>query len=223
VAPVTHAFIGWWTANVLPLSRRDRGLVLLAGILPDLDGLTLFYSHEAYVRYHHVIAHNLLGAVICTAAVALFARQRLQAAVLAFLGWHLHLICDYFGSAGPDGPWVLPYLYPFVGGWGSFDFEGPAWYWNPWQWQLNGWPNLLVTLLGFIGWIYIAVKLDRTWCEFIWVRMDQELCAMFRRWFGGQAAEEWPEPEGALIRRSFVAVTCVSLMACVVAGAQAMR
>src|SRR5438874_7266388 len=93
MAPGTHAFVSWWTANVIPLSRRDRLVVFLAGILPDLDGLTLLHSEEAYIRYHHVVSHNLLGCLLWTGFAALLAKQRARCAALACLCWHLHLAC----------------------------------------------------------------------------------------------------------------------------------
>jgi inner membrane protein len=222
MAPGNHAFISWWTANVLPLSRRDRLVVFLAGVLPDLDGLTLFVSEEAYVTYHHVIAHNLLVGLLWTALVALFAQQRLSCATLALLNWHLHLACDYFGSAGPGNDvWVLPYLYPFLGSIeANGHFTGPAWYWNPWQWELNAWPNILVALLGAASWVYIAVRLDRTWFEFVSLRLDKELCRTLRNVLGGQPVKTWTETEGRLVRRSFVALATVALLACAVAASR---
>ena len=38
--PVTHLLVGWTVANASGLEkRRDRFLVSVAGIIPDLDGL----------------------------------------------------------------------------------------------------------------------------------------------------------------------------------------
>src|SRR4051794_187315 len=105
MSPMTHAFVGWWTANVVPLSRRDRGVVWLAAVLPDLDGLGLLFNDAAFETWHRILCHNLLGCVIWTGLAAGLGRARLSCATLAFLNWHLHLVCDYFGSAGPDGPW----------------------------------------------------------------------------------------------------------------------
>src|SRR6266849_6127491 len=39
MSPVTHFFTGWVFANCFDLERRDRALVTLACIAPDLDGL----------------------------------------------------------------------------------------------------------------------------------------------------------------------------------------
>lgn len=223
MAPGTHALIGWWTANVISLARRDRLIVFLAGMLPDLDGLGLFISDDAYFRYHHILCHNLTGGLVAGLVAAVLAVERRIVAVLVLLNWHLHLACDYFGSRGPMStpPWILPYLYPFVGGWEEGKFHGPAWYWNPWQWPLNSWPNVVLTLLLFVGWIYIGIRLDRTWFEFIWPTMDREICKVLRKYLGGKSEEKWSEREAAIIRRSYVAVSVVALLACVVAGAQA--
>jgi inner membrane protein len=219
MAPGTHAFLSWWTANVLPLSRRDRFVVFLAGVLPDLDGIGLVCSWQAYLTYHHVLCHNLLGCILWTALVALLSQQPGKCATLAALNWHVHLACDYFGSGGADGScWPLPYLVPFLGEGLGDNLAGPSWYWNRWQWPLNGWPNLLITLITGIGFLYVAVRLDRTWFEFVWPRMDRMFCCTLRTWLGGQPAEQWSETEAKTIRRSFLVVMIMALLACAVAG-----
>lgn len=224
MAPGTHATIGWWVANIEPLSRRDRLVLFLAGVLPDLDGLPRFWDINLYITYHHVLCHNLLGCIIWTAIVAAVAEQRRLCAVLAALSWHIHLACDYFGSGNEDGTaWVLPYFFPAVGGWVGDEFVGPRWYWNPWQWPLFSWQNMLASLVGAAMWIYIAVRLDRTPFEFISPWFDREVCKMLRRWArGGPPAEHWPPAEHRWMRRAFVTLTCVAILACAAAGARAM-
>lgn len=223
MAPETHALLGWWSANVIALTRRDRLLMFLAGVLPDLDGLGLLYSREAYVTYHHILAHNLAACAVWLALTAPFARQRLPYVALGFLSWHLHLAADYFGSGGPPGspPWPLAYLYPWQGQILDGAFAGPAWYSNPWQWPLNAWPNLAVTLLGLVGLVYIAVRLDRTPLEFVWTAWDHRLCGFLRRYTGGQHQPEWGPTESIWIRRTFVFGAELVFLACVVAASQA--
>jgi hypothetical protein len=41
MSPITHFLTGWVVANSAHLNRRDRFLVTLAGIVPDLDGLDI--------------------------------------------------------------------------------------------------------------------------------------------------------------------------------------
>jgi hypothetical protein len=220
MAPGTHVLVSWWTANVWPLSRRDRFLVFISGIILDLDGIGLLVGQEAYFRYHHVVLHNLLACVVWAVIAACLAQRRWLVAVLAAVNWHLHLACDYFGSRGPwdTPPWVLPYLYPFVGTLTEREFLGPAWYWNPWQWPLDAWPNTLTTVMFLIGAVYIAVRLDRTWFEFVSLRFDHELCKMLRKWFGGQVSNDWSPREGTFIRGSFVLLVTLAMLSCVIAG-----
>src|SRR3954466_4813666 len=91
-------------------NSRDRKLVTLAGILPDLDGLgvladitgsmlsgkdnTFFY----YQRYHHYLLHGWPGALVVTGLLLFFARQHWRVALLCLLMFHLHLVCDLLGS-----------------------------------------------------------------------------------------------------------------------------
>src|SRR5207253_10893243 len=120
---------------------------------------------------------------------------------------------------GPEGPpWVLPYLYPAVGTSMPQRFEGPGWYFNQWQWPINSWPNIVLSLLAFAGWVYIAIRLNRTWFEFIWPRGDRELCATLRKWFGGTSSGEWSAREAAVIRRGLIGICVVVVFACVLAG-----
>jgi hypothetical protein len=221
MTPGTHSLVGWWTANVVPLPRRDRFLVFLGGVLPDLDGLGLLYSKEAYFTYHHVLCHNLFACLAWTLLAGLTARQRTICATLSFLNWHLHLACVYFGSRGPppSEPWVLPYLFPLVGSWHGTEFAGPSWYWNRWQWELNAWPNLVVTLLGIVGWFYLAVRLDRSWIEFVSPRLDARFCRRLRERLGVTGPVGFTNLEAAVIRRSYLVVTIGAFLACVVAAA----
>src|SRR6185503_4507133 len=116
VHPPTHALVGWGVANLAPsLDRRGRALAFFASVIPDLDGLAILGGPEAYQRWHRILCHNVTFAAVCTVAAAAAARpgQRLTVALLVLLNFHLHLVCDLLGSAGPDGSlWGIPYLQP---------------------------------------------------------------------------------------------------------------
>ena len=71
--PFTHLLLGWTVANASPLERRDRALVTLAGVIPDVDGVgaipeqITIHSDRLlswYSEYHHVLAHNVGFAVL---------------------------------------------------------------------------------------------------------------------------------------------------------------
>jgi hypothetical protein len=95
--PLTHALLGWTLAQVVPLTRRDRALVTLAGVVPDIAGLgvvaellTRDRAHPLlwWSEYHHVLAHNVGGAPVVTIAVICLAHRRWVGAALAcFFAW----------------------------------------------------------------------------------------------------------------------------------------
>ena len=110
--PASHFLISWTTANLAAISRRDRILVTVAGVVPDLDGAGILFELLTentampliwYSRYHHVLGHNLLICLILVSAAFLIGHRRWMSAMLALLAFHLHLLGDLAGSRGPDG------------------------------------------------------------------------------------------------------------------------
>lgn len=151
--------MGWAVANSVPsLERRDRAIVTLASVVPDLDGLGIVVeqltrnsSHPLYwwSNYHHVLGHNLGFALVVTVIAAILGRQKFKTTILACVSFHLHLLADLVGARGPDGEqWPIPYLMPFSNEL-QLTWAG--------QWALNAWPNIVITALL----IFLAIVLAR--------------------------------------------------------------
>jgi hypothetical protein len=125
VSPVTHVLTGWILANSASLRRRERALVTLAGVVPDIDGLGIVAEYltrnsrhrlEWFSTCHHSL-HSLAFAVVVATVTFTLATQRGKTASLAFLSFHIHLLEDLVGSRGPDRyQWPIPYLTPFSRG-----------------------------------------------------------------------------------------------------------
>jgi hypothetical protein len=148
--------------------RRDRRLVAWAGVAPDLDGLTLLAGVEAYGRWHHVVMHGIVGAALSTACVAALARERVKTAGLALAAFHLHLLCDLFGSGVA---WGIVYFWPFS------DYE----YFSPYRWDLASWQNVTVTVLALAACARIAIVRGRTFAEaFLPALADEGVVAALR-------------------------------------------
>jgi inner membrane protein len=185
----THFLSGWLVA--LPkegLTPRERGAIALAGVAPDLDGLGLvvdkvnqWMGRESiyYEEWHHVLAHNLGGALFFAALVAGLARRgrRLTVSLLAFLSVHLHLLFDLMGSKGSDGSqWPIPYLAPFSQAW-QLTWSG--------QWQFNSWQNTTILAVVLLLVVRGAWKYRRSPVGLISQRADDEFVATLKRRFGG--------------------------------------
>ena len=182
--PVSHLLISWVAANIPDLSSRDRALVTLAGVVPDIDGLGFFAEilteHTSspllwYSKYHHVLCHNIGFGLLLAATTVLFSVRRWMAAFLVLVVFHLHLLGDLVGSRGPDDyQWPIPYLSPFSDRW-KFIWTG--------QWELNAWPNVLITTLLLAATIYIAWKKGYSPLEMVSKRADAAFVSILRRKF----------------------------------------
>ncbi len=194
--PITHALAAWCLAEAAPqLRNRERGIVVLAGIAPDVDGLgivpevlTRNGSHPLlwWSEYHHLLAHNFAFACFAAAVAALCSRaKRRLTALLAFLAVHLHLLGDLAGSRGPDGySWPIPYLYPFS--------RSPELVWAH-QWKLNAWPNVVLTLIllfvcfalawkrGYSPLVLISSRADRSFVGALRGRFPRRVSARVNR------------------------------------------
>ena len=185
MSPVTHGLLGWVIAGCARLDRRDRALVTIAGIIPDADGVGLIaeiatrnsaHPLNWWSDYHHVLGHNLGFALLSTVVFTAFAHRRVLTALLVYLSFHLHLLCDLIGARGPDGEqWPIPYLMPFSRAW-NLTWEG--------QWALNAWPNVLITVAALALTIYWAWKRGHSLVEIISLRADQKFVTALRQRLG---------------------------------------
>jgi inner membrane protein len=156
MSPVTHFLTGWVFANCARLDRRDRALVTLASVAPDIDGLGIIpelltrnSNHPLlwFSLYHHSL-HTLIFALVTAVVFFVLAHQKWKTGVLAFVSFHLHLIEDVVGSRGPDGyQWPIPYLKPFSSA-VELTWHG--------QWALSAWPNIAITVALLFTTLWLA-------------------------------------------------------------------
>lgn len=168
--PLIHGETSWLMAQSLS-ARRDRALVALAGVVPDVDGLSLLFGEEAYGRWHHVLTHGFVAAVGFSTLLMLVAKQRARVWALAFAAFHVHLLCDLAGS-GPN--------WPIVYGW-PFSPTELAW---SGQWALASWQNAVVGLLVTLGCLWCALPFGRTQVELASLRADAAVVKTLRARFG---------------------------------------
>lgn len=184
MSPVTHFLAGWLIANSADLNRRERAMVTIAGVIPDVDGLGLIAEvltrHSAnplnwWSEYHHLLGHNFAFCTLVAALALSFARRKWLTATLVALSFHLHLLGDIVGARGPDGhQWPIPYLFPFSKTW-QITWDG--------QWPLNGWPNMLLTALALGATLFLAWRRGFSPLEMFSSRADRALVETLRKRF----------------------------------------
>jgi inner membrane protein len=186
MSPVTHFLTGWSLANGARLDQRERALVTLACVAPDVDGLGIvpewLTSNSAhplnwFTLYHHRL-HTLAFSLIVAALAAAFSREKWKTAWLALLSFHIHLFEDMVGSRAPDGyQWPIPYLSPFSSA-VQLSWHG--------QWALNAWPNVVITIALLLLTLWLAWRRGFSPVEMISTKADSALVAALRHRFPGR-------------------------------------
>ena len=191
MSPFAHLVGSWLVASATTNNPRDRKLVTLAGVLPDVDGLGVVVdvvgslisgkenTFHYYQQYHHILLHGWPGAVAVSILLMLFARQRWQVLLLCLLTFHLHLLCDLIGSRGPTigDFWPICYSEPL--------FHHPIWFWKG-QWKLDGWQNQIIFATLLATSIWLAVKRGYSFVEVVSERVDKVFVQVLRKWCGSE-------------------------------------
>ena len=182
----SHLIISWFTAEAAGLrSSRDRRIVALSGLAPDIDvlaylGAIVYFGFDKELAFEHVwqVVHHRythgLGFVLLTGIVTFIVasrgtmpsemafRQVARVVVFSMIASIVHIFCDVVGG-GPTWP-----VYPL---WPVSDF---GWAVN-WSWTLADWPNTVILFLCLAGMMLYAKKSGRSVMESLNYNLD--------RWF----------------------------------------
>ena len=187
MSPVAHFIGSWLVASVATKTSRDRKLITLAGVLPDVDGFGLVVdvakgifsgeptTYHYYQKFHHVLGHGWPAALVLCGLLAGFATQRFRVFGFCLLTFHLHLLCDLVGSRGPSPGDLWPICY------GEPLFRHPVWFWKG-QWRLDGWQNLTIFGVIFVGALWQAVRQGKSFVEVFSRKADEAFVRVLRKW-----------------------------------------
>jgi inner membrane protein len=212
MSPVTHFFAGWLLASATPLSRREKAAVVIAGVVPDLDGLGIIpelltrpgsataralshigISHPLpwFSEYHHSL-HTLAFALAVTVA-AYFCSQSSDFT----FGPAIHK------PSAPPRPiatallaFLSFHLHLFCDLMGSRGPDGYSWpipYLAPFsraltlswhgQWTLNGWQNIVITTLLLVFTLWITTTSESSPLELVSESANRRLVSTLRSRF----------------------------------------
>jgi membrane-bound metal-dependent hydrolase YbcI (DUF457 family) len=148
MSPITHFLVGWVGTERFQANQRDKALVVLAGLAPDLDGLGIVVDFatrtfglpetDYYQNFHRLYGHGLPAAIIIAVVAGWLSVRGFAVAVWAFFSVHLHFLCDLLGSRGttPEDIWGIYYFAPFTKAY-EVSWSG--------QWPLVGWQNMAIS------------------------------------------------------------------------------
>jgi membrane-bound metal-dependent hydrolase YbcI (DUF457 family) len=162
-----HAASGWLLAEIAGGSKRLRGTILAASVLPDLDALTRLWGPAAYIKYHHVLTHNILFAILMAFAAFLFCKtERIKAAIFTLVAFAIHYFGDFFFT------WFE--LQPF------WPFSDQT-FLSPYAIRLSHPFNTILIYLGFLTVISLGFIMKRTPIELISPKLDERIVNLIFR------------------------------------------
>jgi inner membrane protein len=157
--PITHLLVSWVIADSSEFDNKERTAVTLSGVIPDIDSFGIIAEQLTkgserpllwWSDYHHVLGHNIGFGLLVVLVVFIVSKKKWKTMGFALFCFHLHLLCDVVGAKGPDGyQWPIPYLLPFS--------NAIQIVWK-YQWQINAWPNFVITIAALMITFYYAWK-----------------------------------------------------------------
>ncbi len=114
-----HGQLGWHLAELARLERKDRILCAIAGMAPDIDGLTILLGPSIYWGLHHTFAHSLFFLPVIAVGIGIFGRNKILTVFFSLLAALAHVAVDVFGSMPVHALWPM---YP---DWAPIDTPNP--------------------------------------------------------------------------------------------------
>src|ERR1035438_5949578 len=90
------------------MTTREIGVMAVAAVVPDIEGVIGWFSAPVYLTYYHGPAPSILGALALGALVAFVAKRYCQVPspwLAAFLGVAMHLLLDSVTGFGEKLFW----------------------------------------------------------------------------------------------------------------------
>ncbi len=143
---------------------------MVAGGIPDIDGLGIIVSQKAYYDYHHILGHNLLFGIIVSLILAIFCSHRIKCFILYMALFHLHILMDLFGSGEF---WTIAYFQPFS------NYE----LYNEFNWALYSWQNMIANAFVLIWTFALIVTKKRSPLEYMMPKLDQKWSEKIALWY----------------------------------------
>lgn len=177
MGPGSHLQIGYLIANAASLNTRDRRLVMLAGVAPDVDGVVGIFdivregrlldcSYSTFHALHHTFGHNVFfgvfGALLLGAAAA-GAKGRVFWLCLAAMASH-------YAADAVAADYPLNLLWPLGGDMEPIPILLGA---SPWVVKYVIQFSLMIVILALCAWM--VARTHRTPVEVLSPQLDRFL------------------------------------------------
>jgi hypothetical protein len=99
--------IAWLVAVAFAKDVQDRRLIVIAGVVLDIDGIFILINNNSYMEFHHTFGHSLIFGVLVAIVALTLSADKLKVFFWAISAFSLHLVGDIVGTN-----WPVPIFYP---------------------------------------------------------------------------------------------------------------
>lgn len=108
-----HGLIAFLFVSFFSKNEKLRFLAFVFGMLPDLDGIGLFFDMNLYFEFHHELFHApvyglILGIIFALLLSKRFDLDKTKSFAVVFFSFALHSVTDVFFTF-----WPVKLLWPF--------------------------------------------------------------------------------------------------------------
>jgi len=167
MSPLIHLITAWIIAMMISLELKERRIVVLSGIISDIDGVFILFSQDLFLEHHHGWGHSLVFGIPFVLILSLLFSRKPKVIVMSFVGFSSHLLLDIFGTN-----WEINPFYPFV--------EMNLSIYPILSNELIYWvivPIFAVIVLGIMAWL--IYNRGRSPVEFVSVKLDKIFTGFF--------------------------------------------
>lgn len=94
MSPISHFLAGWVCFEPCLQNNRDRALVCIAGVIPDIDGIGIVIDFTTrllglpetnfYQSWHRLYGHGIAAAIFFTLVITSLGIDKLRVAITTF-------------------------------------------------------------------------------------------------------------------------------------------
>jgi len=145
----------------------DRRLVVIAGVVLDIDGIFILFNNDLFYKYHHTFGHSYIFGILIAITAGILAKDKKKVFFAALGAFTLHLIADIVGSN-----WAITPLYPIT----KYEITGSIYFSN---FTIYNVINPVVFLLSILAIITIMYKKELSPLEFISEKLDKRMVGLY--------------------------------------------
>jgi hypothetical protein len=167
MSPLIHLITAWLIALAFSLELKERRIAVFNGIISDIDGVFILFSHELYIKYHHGFGHNLIFGMILAIILSLVFSRNFKVIFVSLITFSSHLLLDFFGTS-----WAVNPIWPII----DINLSINPTISNEYIYRVI---DPVFAMMVFIIMAWIIFKKQRSPVEFISLKLDKIFSGFF--------------------------------------------